>query len=232
VSDEPSAKDMEYIGEISKWIKEKSPRTPPYVNLYPSYASVSQNTSEERINQLGTKTYKEYIQKYCKVVPVDFISYDFYVYTPEEKRKAKLLFQMYDNFNIVSKACRENNRSFWYILQANSHLNENKPFEVTSLNRLRFQANTAMAFGAESICWACWTGWWTNNVLTLDGKKTAQYEKLKTVNKELRNIAPLYMRYKNIATHYVGFNPTNGFEKLDVTLNRALIQKILREFAR
>jgi hypothetical protein len=225
VSDEPSAKDMEYIGEISKWIKEKSPRTPPYVNLYPSYASVSQNTSEERINQLGTKTYKEYIQKYCKVVPVDFISYDFYVYTPEEKRKAKLLFQMYDNFNIVSKACRENNRSFWYILQANSHLNGNKPFEVTSLNRLRFQANTAMAFGAESICWACWTGWWTNNVLTLDGKKTAQYEKLKTVNKELRNIAPLYMRYKNIATHYVGFNPTNGFEKLDVTFNRALDTK-------
>jgi hypothetical protein len=225
VSDEPSAKDMEYIGEICKWIKERSPETPPYVNLYPSYASVSQNSAEQRVNQLGTETYKEYIETYCRSIPSDFLSYDFYVYTPDEKRKAKVLFQMYENFNIVSRACRENNRSFWYILQANSHMVKNKPFEPTTLNRLRFQANTAMAFGAESLCWACWTGWWTNNVLTASGEKTAQYERLKKVNKELRGIAPHYMQYKNIATHYVGFVPTNGFEKLDVVFNRVLDTK-------
>ena len=82
-----------------------------------------------------------------------------------------------------------------------------------------------MAFGAESLCWACWTGWWTNNVLTASGEKTAQYERLKKVNKELRGITPHYMQYKNIATHYVGFVPTNGFEKLDVVFNRVLDTK-------
>ena len=118
-------------------------------------------------------------------MPLDYISYDFYVYTPNLKRRPSLYRQMYDNFNIVADACRRTGRSFWYIPQVNSHNARN--FEPTTRNRLRFQAYTAMAFGAEAISWACWMpGWWTNNVLTATGEKTAQYDRLKTVNAELR----------------------------------------------
>ena len=39
--------------------------------------------------------------------------------------------------------------------------------------KLRYQANMAMAFGAETLVWACWTkGWWTMNVLDENGAKT------------------------------------------------------------
>ena len=72
-----------------------------------------------------------------------------------------------------------------------------------------------MAFGAEAISWACWMpGWWTNNVLTAAGEKTAQYDRLKAVNAELHRFGPLYMRYRSTTTHYVGFAATNGLETL------------------
>ena len=215
--DEPSALDMQYLGEICDLIAARAPKTPAYLNLYPNYASVSKNTGKETRNQLGTTTYREHIDVYCRTVPLDYLSYDFYVYTPNRTRRPSLYRQMYDNFNIVADACRRTGRSFWYIPQVNSH--NAKDFEPTTRNRLRFQAYTSMAFGAEVVNWACWMpGWWTNNVLTASGEKTAQYDRLKTVNAELHRLGPIYMRYRSTATHYVGFAATNGLETLGVPL--------------
>jgi hypothetical protein len=64
-----------------------------------------------------------------------------------------------------------------------------------------------MAYGCENIQWACYTsGWWTNQVVDATGQKTEQYEKLKTVNAEIRRLAEKYMAFRNVATVYVGFN--------------------------
>ena len=38
------------------------------------------------------------------------------------------------------------------------------------------------------------------------GCKTEQYEKLRRVNAEVRRIATTYMRFRNVATHFVGFD--------------------------
>ena len=219
--DEPSAKDMPYLGETSALIAERVPQAQAYLNLYPNYASLSKNTGAEEVNQLGTKTYREHIDVYCRTVPLDYISYDFYVYTPDAKRRARLYCQMYDNFNIVADACRRTGRSFWYIPQVNSH--NAKDFEPTSVNRLRFQAYTSMAYGAEAISWACWfPGWWTNNVYTASGEKTEQYEKLKKVNAELHRFGPKYMRFRSTATHFVGFPSEYGLDTLGIPLLSSL----------
>ena len=64
-----------------------------------------------------------------------------------------------------------------------------------------------MAFGAENITWACYTaGWWYNQVLDENGEKTVQYDRLRNVNREIRAMAPLYMKYVSTATHFVGFD--------------------------
>ena len=62
--DEPSALDMQYLGEICDLIAARAPKTPAYLNLYPNYASVSKNTGKETRNQLGTTTYREHIDVY------------------------------------------------------------------------------------------------------------------------------------------------------------------------
>ena len=201
IGDEPSALDFPYYGDVVRQLRKALPDMPLYLNLYPNYASVAQNTGKQTINQLGTETYAEYVDVYCREVPLDYISYDFYPYTPPAEMD-HFLSKMYDNFIVVADACRRTKRSFWYIPQVNSRAN----LPPTSVNRLRFQANAALSFGAEAITWACWCkGWWINNVLDSDGKQTEQYDKLKLVNAELKEIGPRYMRFRNVATRLVGF---------------------------
>ena len=110
--------------------------------------------------------------------------------------------RFYDNFRIVADACRRTGRALRFVPQVNSQ----KPKMWLSANMLRFQGFVTMAFGGESVAWACWAkGWWHNLVLDAKGEKTEQYEKLKTVNGELKTVGAAYMRFRNVATHFVGY---------------------------
>lgn len=210
--DEPSALDFPWIAKVTEFMQAKSPKgVVPYINLYPNYASVVGNTADQTVNQLGTKTYAEHVEAYVKHMPLDYVCFDFYVYSAIGKEEfAKKLVMFYDNLEDVARVCRKSGKSLWFIPQVNSSWEG----LWLSENMLRFQAHLAMAYGAEVLNWACWgiegvpetpdmpglNGWWTNNVLTLDGKRTQQYDKLKKVNGELRRLGERYMEYRNVAT--------------------------------
>ena len=195
VGDEPSALDFPHYGRVIDYVNRAFPNQFAYLNLYPNYASVSQNNAEETVNQLGTATYAQHIQRYCECIPSDYLCYDFYLYSINVTKH-------YENLRVVADACRNTGRSMWIVLQVNS----NKPAEWMSENNLRFQAYTSMAFGAENIIWACYTaGWWHNQVLDAEGNKTQQYDKLKKINAEIRTMAEEYMKYRRVSTHFVGF---------------------------
>lgn len=199
IGDEPSAQDFPYMGEAIKAAERAFPECMIYLNLFPNYAFRATNTVSETIAQLGTATYQEYIDKYCQYIPLDYISYDFYLYSRENE---DFIAKYYDNLRIVADACRRTNRSLWFLPQVNSCV----PKLWISENMLRFQAYSSMAFGAESLAWSCYApGWWSKNVLTAEGEKTEQYAKLKAVNAELHRIGTDYMRFRNKATHFVGF---------------------------
>ena len=198
IGDEPSALDFPYYNQVFRKVDALFPHQFPFLNLYPNYASVAKNTSEQTVNQLGTATYQEHIAEYVKHVPSDYICYDFYLYSIN-------VWQAYENLRVVADACLGSGRSMWIVLQVNS----NDETKWISENELRFQAYTAMAFGAENILWGCYTaGWWHNNVLDAKGEKTAQYDKLKRINKEIHTLAPAYMKYRRTRTDFVSFQGT------------------------
>lgn len=210
LGDEPSALDFPHYRDIVNAVGELFPKQFGYLNLYPNYASVAKNNAEETVNQLGTKTYAEHIEEYCKNVPLDYICYDYYVYSTRN------VMGFYENLRIVADAARRYGRSLWFVPQVNSSRED----EWISENRLRFQAFSSMAFGAETIIWACYTaGWWKNQVVDENGNKTEQYEKLKKINKEISTIAEEYMKYRCTATHFVGF-------EANATLNQAPIAEL------
>lgn len=197
MGDEPSALDFPYYGKITAYAQASIPESFPYLNLYPNYASVAQNNADETVCQLGTKTYQEHINRYCENVPLDYLCFDYYYFAAGVPR-------YYENLRITTNACRQTKRSLWIVLQVNSSKEE----EWISLNGLRAQAFSSMAFGVENIIWACYTaGWWHHQVLDKQGNKTEQYAKLQAVNAEIHKLAPAYMRYRNAATHFVGFDP-------------------------
>ena len=211
IGDEPNAKNFPHYGKIVELLKRRLPRDiGMYLNLYPNYASVSGNSAGAQEGQLGTKTYDEHIAWYSRDVGLDYISYDFYVYSAQPGHFDEFLGKMYDNYRVVAEECRRTNRSFWYVAQVNS----SDPARHMTLNRLRFQAFTAMAFGAESIAWGCWMkGWWDNNVVNGDGTTNAhEYGILKTVNAEIKSLGVPFMRYRSVATHFVGYvgNPVKS----------------------
>ena len=212
IGDEPSALDFPCFGVVYDHVNKLFPTAFPYLNLYPNYASVCENTADETVNQLGTETYEQHIEEYCKYVPADYISYDHYVYAPMNLGKCL------ENFRIVANAARNYGKRFMYVCQVNSQ----RPGEWMSVNNLRFQAFSAMSYGAEDITWACYTGgWWHNNVLDENGEKTEQYDKLKLVNSEIRNLADIYMQYRNTNAHLLGFT-----EEVSKDVNQKVLESL------
>lgn len=203
--DEPSALDFPYYGRVMDLVDRSFPHQFAYLNLYPNYASVAVNTAHETVNQLGTATYAEHIAQYCQHVGTDYICYDFYMYSASVEGA-------YENLRIVSDACLRTGRSMWIVLQVNS----NREAEWITENQLRFQAYSAMTFGAENIIWGCYTaGWWYNQVLDEKGEKTEQYDKLKKINAELHTMGDEYMRYRRVSTHFVGFQGDKVLSKVN-----------------
>lgn len=197
IGDEPSSLDFPHYGKVFDRVRTQFSNQFPYLNLYPGYAMVAWNTPQQVTEQLGAESYEEYIDRYCKNVPSDYICFDFYPYAANAA-----LF--WDNLKTVADACKKTNRSLWTVLQVNSHDSN----VWTSVNRLRFQAYSALAFGAECIFWACYTaGWWHNQVLDERGEKTEQYGKLQRVNAELRSLGETYMRYRRMNTYIVENSP-------------------------
>ena len=219
IGDEPSALDFPYYGVVVKTLNKLRPEIPLYLNLYPNYASVAENNGKQTVNQLGTPTYREHISEYCKHVPLPYISYDFYPYMRTDTANKAFRLKMYDNFNIVAEACRKTGRDFWYIPQVNSRYEDRH----MTVNTLRFQAFAAMAFGAVSITWACYTpGWWKNNVIRPDGTKNPEYARLQKVNAEIRQLATPFMRFRNTATHFVDFPATEKLDTVGIPVKKSV----------
>ncbi len=189
--DEPYTEDFWFYNSLTEKIYENHENYQVYINLFPNYANST---------QLGSKTYQEHVDEYVKQVNVDYISYDHYMY--QHSGGTKLDFNLgMENMRIVANACRDNDKDFWIVIQANS----NNPNAFTTLDQLRMQANTALAFGATVINWACWNpGWFYNNIVDGSGNKTEQYDKVKLVNEETAILSPVFMKYKYVDANIIG----------------------------
>ena len=195
IGDEPSALDFPYYHDFVARLHRLLPRQTPHMNLHPCYPPV-----EADFGYVGATNYYEYIDKYMENVPLDYLSYDHYLYSTLPRNESMGPFLR--NFKIVADACRRTGRRFWFVPQVNT---KDVKVEITE-QKLRYQANMAMAFGAETLVWACWTeGWWEKNVLDTNGVKTVQYDRLKRVNAEVKGIAPRFMEFRNVDTRLVGF---------------------------
>ena len=201
IGDEPSCWDFPYYGKVLEKAEEVFPNQFAFINLHPYYAPGPREGGYPVKGALGTSSYEDYIDRYCKNVPADYLSYDFYYLQP-----AGGVQNAYANLRIVADACLQTGRDMWITCQVNSL----DPKAWVSLGQLRFQAFSSFAFGAQCFTWACYTaGWWDNQVVDKEGNKTQQYDKLKTVNAEIHRIGKRYMEYTRKTTTGVGFEGTD-----------------------
>lgn len=185
IGDEPSSLDFPYYGKIVDMLTEHFPQKLLYLNIYPSYGMLADSGKLQAEAELGTTTYQEYLRIYCQNIDLPYISFDHYVYSSNTE-------VFLSDLSNVALCCKEYGKKLMIVLQVNSKEKESP----LSIAQLRFQAFCALSFGASSITWACYSaGWWYNNVLDSVGNKTEQYEKLKKVNAEIRELCTEYMNY-------------------------------------
>ena len=199
--DEPNALDYAYLAKLVGRVRRDFPGKFVFFNLFPNYALPDSAGQERAKSQLGTADYERYVAEYVAKIPLDYISYDFYPWAWKVTKR-----QFYDNMRVVADACTATGKSHWLYLQAN-HYNGSKTQEYPVMDepRLRYQANVALAYGAECIIWACWAkGWWDVNVVDENGSRTEVYEPLKRVNASLHALSGEYMKYRRAATDLVG----------------------------
>ncbi len=215
MGDEPNASDFPYIGTVVDTVNDLYPNQFTFLNLYPSHARVAENTEDEIKSDLGTMTYQEYIDRYCAYVPTHYISYDMYPYRGKPKSRLikcrRKIPWYFENLRVVAEACRKTGRDLWMIMQGNHDDGDEygQPAVAMTLNQIRFQVYAAMAFGVKTIMW--WESW----IFDDDGVKTAQYDKLKQIHSEVHALAEEYMKYRNVSTHFVGYDGYMNYEKIN-----------------
>ncbi len=193
--DEPNRSDFPELAEWARKIRKTDDNNFCYLNLFPNYAS------EE---QLGTKTYKEHVDLFVREVPVQFISFDHYPILGDSLRA-----NWYENLEIISEAARESAKPFWAFALSVAH----GKYPVPTLAQLRLQVFSDLAYGAQGIQYFTYwtpfdTTWKFNNgPVTLDGKRTVVYDRIKEVNKEIVSLSNVFLGAKVMSVSHTGLIP-------------------------
>jgi len=190
--DEPNRKDFPELGEWAKKIISVDNKHFCYLNLFPNYAS------EE---QLGTKTYKEHVDLFIEEVPIQVLSFDHYPVVGDSLRA-----NWYENLEIFSEAARKAGKPFWAFALSVAH----GSYPIPTLAQLRLQVFSDLAYGAQGIQYfTYWTPydtvWKFNNApLSLEGKRTDSYDRVKQMSVEIKNLSFIFLGAKVLSVSHTG----------------------------
>ena len=200
--DEPNRKDFSELGSWAKKIRAVDDNHFCYLNLFPNYAN------EE---QLGTKTYKEYVDLFIKEVPIQNLSFDHYPVIGDSLR-----LNWYENLEIISDAARKAGKPFWAFALSVAH----GPYPIPTVAQLRLQIFSDLAYGAQGIQYfTYWTPldtvWKFNNApITPEGKRSDVYDRIKLVNGEIKSLSPVFYGANVISVFHTGDNIPLGTKPL------------------
>ncbi len=197
--DEPNASHFPFLGKLVSYIKEKDPKHIAYINLFPDYATPE---------QLGTPTYREHIQQFIKVVKPQILSYDYYTFLQGWDRET-----FFENLRIVREESNKAGIPFMVIIQLLTH----GPYRDLSKGEIAWQVYNCLAYGAKGISYFTY---WTppddpvwhprNGIITWEGERTAHYEEVKEVNKEVKILGNFLNNLKSIGAYHIGVIPRGG----------------------
>ncbi|HUT37565.1 MAG TPA: hypothetical protein VNE39_29060 [Planctomycetota bacterium] len=196
--DEPSARDFAQLAECIRQFAaaDKNPDHFCYINLFPNYASTGPN------GQLGTASYREHIERFVKEVPVKVISFDHYPITGNRLRA-----QWYENLEIIAKAARDAGKPFWAFALSVAHYS----YPVPTLAHLRLEVYSDLAYGAQGIqyftYWAPKGAEWGLAPVANDGRRTAVYDLVKEMNRELRGLSGVFVGSRVLSVGHTGKPP-------------------------
>ena len=149
---------------------------------------------------LGTKTYKEYVDRFSGTVKSDYLSVDIYPFHPSKIMNIVEMMICLETYHHVSEACRRDGKDFWLYIQTQmkwfSHL-----YTYTTFEMIKWQYYASIAYGCRSIINASYNPVWGNDaigIIDYDGNLTEQYLYVKRVNAEITKLSPIIKNYRSL----------------------------------
>lgn len=192
ITDEPSASQFENLAAIHRELLKHDASRVPFINLFPTYASPQ---------QLGTDTYEQHVDAFMRTVKPKVLSYDHYALMQNGIRP-----DYFENLEIIRRAGLKYNTPFVYVLLSVPHFSYRDPSE----SDLRWQINTALAYGAQGIVYFTYVSppetkdfeGWGEAIVTGDGKPTPRYEQVKRINAEVRTLGKVLTTLTSTAVYH------------------------------
>jgi hypothetical protein len=200
--DEPNRADFPELADWAKKIRSADNSHFCYLNLFPNYATEQ---------QLGTKSYGEHVNLFVSEVPVQFISFDHYPVLGDSLRA-----NWYENLEIISEAAKKAGKPFWAFALSVAH----GKYPVPTIAQLRLQVFSDLAYGAQGIqyftYWTPFDTTWNfnNGPITLEGKRTPVYDRVRQVNKEIQDLSFVFSGAKVLSVSHTGCTVPMGTKML------------------
>lgn len=211
--DEPKFEDLEKLSKEYKILYDANPNTFIYINLIGG------------INKIFTgeiKTYPEYLDLIQKKFNPEVWSYDQY---PIEIKNGKVranLESFYYDFECFRNISLRTKRPFWAYCLSMAFENKNEKKPAATEPYLRFEAFSALAYGAQGIVYWTYGQRKSNNVekylsalVNMDGKKTKAWYAAKKVNGEIKKFNNVFYGCEVKEIKHTGDKLYRGTRKLD-----------------
>ena len=175
VQDEPTAKRFEILGKIVSAFKRFDPERTTMINLFPTYASSS---------QLGTATYKQYLDRFLAEVKPAYISYDHYHFLRNQNPRQGF----FTNLELVRDASLQSGLDAMQIILLTEHMS----YDDLTHSQIMWEVNTSLAYGMKRVSYFTFIldqdlldQGWDNACMDYKGNKYPHYYDVQKINKWL-----------------------------------------------
>ena len=140
LQDEPTPDAFPLLARLVKYLRERDPAHPAWINLYPSYAS----TGQLGVEGDTVTAYRQHVRLYIETVKPSLLSYDHYSFFTEGDRG-----QYFLNLAMIRQAAMDGGLPFVNVVQAVAWRDN---WRAPTEGEMRWLTYTSLAYGAQGIC--------------------------------------------------------------------------------
>ena len=199
ICDEPSALHFPKLAVAVNAVKKYAPGKLATINLYPNYATLW--TMDQVKSQMGTRTYKEYLEKAAEIIKPNILSYDNYMIEfSMDQKDAKKRAKYYRNLLDFREFAHKYNIPWVNAITCNQ---VRLYTTIPTLSNMLLQAYTSLAAGVDGIRWyTYWQKDYHYTPIDTYDRKTQTWHYLREVNRLLSILGPIIKTLKSTGVYF------------------------------
>lgn len=211
VFDEPRIGDLDSVEEKMKRIQSFDKEHITYINLLASGVPEG---------YLGLP-FPQYLDQVTSRLPLQILSFSYYpIALFDGKNELELDKNWYESLELFSQKAEELEIPLWTLNLAASHYHIDRFFPVPTLEHLRLQVYSNLAYGSQTLQYYTYTtpkdAPQYRAAIKADGTTSDIYELLKEVNSEVLSLSGVFVGAKKLDVWHTGDNLPLGTKPLDI----------------